>query len=40
MKDFFDSHPYVDVVYGNANHIDENDGVIDPYYTEDWDYVH
>lgn len=38
VKDFFDSHPYVDVVYGNANHIDENDGVIEPYYTEDWDY--
>ena len=35
---FFDKHPHVDVVYGNANHIDENDGVIEPYYTEDWDY--
>jgi len=38
VKDFFDSHPDVDVIYGNANHIDTKDGVIEPYYTEDWDY--
>lgn len=35
---FFDEHPDVDIVYGDANHIDEEDLVIEPYYTEDWDY--
>jgi glycosyltransferase involved in cell wall biosynthesis len=35
---FFDKHPEKDVVYGNADHIDINDSVIEPYYTEDWDY--
>jgi glycosyltransferase involved in cell wall biosynthesis len=33
---FFDEHPDVNIVYGNANHIDEDDRVIEPYYTEDW----
>ena len=35
---FFEKHPEVDVVYGNADHIDLNGTVIEPYYTEDWDY--
>lgn len=35
---YFDEHPDVDVVYGDANHIDEHDRVLEPYYTEDWDY--
>lgn len=38
VKEFFDSHPDIDIVYGNANHIDEKDKVIEPYYTEEWDY--
>jgi glycosyltransferase involved in cell wall biosynthesis len=35
---FFDAHPEVDIVYGDADHIDERDAVLEPYYTEDWDY--
>jgi len=32
------AHPEADVVYGEANHIDEQDGVIEPYYIEPFDY--
>ncbi|MCF8127331.1 MAG: glycosyltransferase [Deltaproteobacteria bacterium] len=35
---FFEEHPDVDVVYGEADHIDENDQILEPYYTEDWNY--
>jgi len=35
--DAFDADPSLDVVYGEANHIDEDDRVIEPYPTEDPD---
>jgi glycosyltransferase involved in cell wall biosynthesis len=35
---FFDNNPEVDIVYGDADHIDVYDKVIEPYHTEDWDY--
>jgi glycosyltransferase involved in cell wall biosynthesis len=38
VLEFFDAHPDVDVLYGDANHIDDQDRILEPYYTEDWDY--
>jgi len=35
---YLDSHPDIDVVYGNANHIDADDNFIEKYPTEDWDW--
>lgn len=34
----FEKHPEINVVYGNANHIKEDDSIIEEYYTEDFDY--
>ena len=36
VVDYFTAHPECDLVFGNANHIDEHDKVIEPYPTEDW----
>jgi glycosyltransferase involved in cell wall biosynthesis len=36
--EFLARRPDVDVVYGNGNHIDEGDRIIEPYPTEDWDF--
>jgi len=38
VVNFFEQSPWADVVYGNADHIDENDRIIEAYYTEDWRY--
>lgn len=35
---FFEQHPEIGAVYGDADHIDLDGAVIEPYYTEDWDY--
>lgn len=39
VLEHFDAHPETDVVYGDAQHVDADDGVIEPYYTEDWDFA-
>jgi glycosyltransferase involved in cell wall biosynthesis len=37
-RDFLTGHPDIDVVYGNGNHIDERERVLEPYPTENWDF--
>lgn len=38
VMEVFEKNPDVNVVYGNANHIREDDSFIEEYYTEDFDY--
>lgn len=38
VRELFAAHPDVDVIYGAADHIDEHDAVMEPYYTEPFDY--
>jgi len=38
VLELFAIRPEVDVVYGEADHIDEDDRVIEPYYTEPFNY--
>jgi len=35
--EYFGSRPDIDVIYGEANHIDEKDRMIEAYPAEDWD---
>jgi glycosyltransferase involved in cell wall biosynthesis len=37
VRSYFAAHPEVDVVYGDADHIDEQDRVLEPYGCEPWD---
>lgn len=38
VMEVFEKNPDVNVVYGNAYHIKEDDSFIEEYYTEDFDY--
>jgi len=38
VQDFFEKNPDVDVVYGDAHHIDENGAFIEKYPTEPWSW--
>jgi glycosyltransferase involved in cell wall biosynthesis len=38
VLEYFDSHPDIDVVYGDANHIDADDNLLGRYPTEKWDW--
>jgi glycosyltransferase involved in cell wall biosynthesis len=37
VRSFFTAHPDLDVVYGDADHIDEQDRVLEQYGCEPWD---
>lgn len=38
VNQIFEANPDVQVVYGNANHIDKQDHILEPYPTEKWSY--
>lgn len=38
VRQYFCENPAIDVIYGDAFHIDEADHSIEPYYTEPWNF--
>jgi glycosyltransferase involved in cell wall biosynthesis len=38
VQTFFEEHPETDLIYGDANHIDENGSFIEKYPTEPWSW--
>jgi glycosyltransferase involved in cell wall biosynthesis len=38
VLEIFAANPWIDVIYGDADHIDEHDSVMEAYYTEPFDY--
>ncbi|MDZ7994955.1 MAG: glycosyltransferase family 2 protein [Nostoc sp. EfeVER01] len=38
IKEIFESYPNIEAIYGDADHIDEQDRVIEAYPTEAWNY--
>jgi glycosyltransferase involved in cell wall biosynthesis len=38
VAEAFERHPEADFVYGKAHHIDQAGRILEPYYTESWNY--
>lgn len=38
VQNYFAAHPEVMALYGDGHHIDAAENIIEPYYTEDWDF--
>lgn len=38
VKEIFENHPEINILYGMADHIDINDAIIEPYYNEEWNF--